>query len=230
MSRSSRLRLLVLAGALGAAVVLWMTRETVLVGVARVLVAEDALQPVDVVVLSGAIPRAAAFEGSELYRAGHVRRALIVTWRPDPLTARVKALGIPQPSPNELIGEILERDGVPPAAIGVVPGDADGTESEIALVAGFVDQNRPASLMYVTARTHTARAKWLLARVVPKQVHLVVRASRFDRFSADGWWEDRDQARDLMAEYLRWCNSVFLSDGFRRSVLPRAAGSPGLDD
>ena len=105
---------------------------------------------------------------------------------------------------------ILERSGIPSSAITVLPSLADGTETEVAAIAAFIKEQGLSSVLVVTARSHTGRTKWLLHRTLGDSVHVSVRSPRFDTFSVEGWWRERDQCREVIAEYLRWTNTLVL--------------------
>jgi uncharacterized SAM-binding protein YcdF (DUF218 family) len=174
-------------------------------------VTEDALSPVDVMVVSNTMPRATALEAAALYQQQVSARLVMTEWVHDPLVEKTRELGIPYldtPAINKLI---LERSGVPSSAITVLPDRVDGTSAEIAAIAGFVARSRVGTVLVVTARSHTARTKWLLTRALPR-VRVLVRSSRYDAFRTDGWWRERDQSREILTEYLRFCNSVLLGD------------------
>lgn len=190
----------------------WLSRGSLLAGLADLLVSEDPVEQTDWLVLSGASARATSLEGVHLYHEAVAQRVLVVTWKEEPLQERIVALGIPQPTANELIGLVLDEGGVPSSSVTLVPSAVDGTELELRVVAEFVRRHGITSLLYVTTRTHTARSRYLLSRQVPRGVRVLVRASRYDPFEATAWWHSRDQARDVMAEYLRWVNSFLLAD------------------
>lgn len=206
----------------------WFGRGALLEGVGDLLVSEDAVEPSEWLVLSGASAGAASLEGVQLYRDRIAPRILVVAWRKSPIQERVESLGVPQFTPSELIERVLTNGGVPAATVSVVPGSVDGTESEIRAVADFARRQGVRSLLYVTSRTHTARARYLLGGRLGQHTRVLVRASRFDAFTSTDWWHDRDQTRDVLGEYLRWVNSFLLADLWRRpSALPNSTSSFG---
>jgi uncharacterized SAM-binding protein YcdF (DUF218 family) len=214
---SGRARL-TLALLLAVSLVLWIFRAPILRGVGGVLVAEDALAPVDVIAVSHANVRASALEAAALYRQGLGRRVVVAECKKDELDARLRELGVPYPASHELVVAILERSGVPRSAITVLPGAVDGTNPEIAVYVRFARREKPATLLYVTSRSHTARAGRRLRREAPG-TRILVHASRWDDFDVDTWWHRRGSTREVMTEYLRWFNTFVLGDYWRsRSV------------
>jgi uncharacterized SAM-binding protein YcdF (DUF218 family) len=165
-----------------------------LISVAQVLVAEEPPVPAEVLVVSIAKSKAAALEAAYLYQQQISARVMLFTWDSEPIAATLRQLGIADPSRTELARMILEQSGVPANAIEVLPDLVDGTETEIAAVATFVRQRMPVSLLFITARSHTARARWLLRREVSPHTRVYVTSSRFDHFAVESWWRKRDQS------------------------------------
>jgi len=194
---------------------LWLARRPLLVAVGRALVAEDALAPVDLLVVSNAATRADALEGARLYREGVSPRVAIAEWYVDPAIAEIRCLGIPLLDATQLTRAVLERSGVPAAAIVLMPGRAEGTEDEVTATAAYLRTDRAVrSVLFLAPRTHTARVRWLLRRRLPDQVRVAVRSAPYDTFSPDDWWHYRDVSREVMAEYLRWLNTRLLGDAW----------------
>src|SRR5262245_23433383 len=172
------------------------------------LVAEGPLESADVVVVSNASPVADAFEAATLYRTGYAQEIVIPRYVPERHVDELHRLGITYLPQTELMEAVLEHSGVPSAAIRTLSDPVDGTEREVAAVAAFVTQQRPRSVLFVTARSHTARSAWLLRRTLPRGVEVIVRSPRDDLFDPGSWWQSRAQARELMTEYLRWGNTL----------------------
>lgn len=207
-ARRRHLGLVVLAAALGlglAAPLLW---RPALRALGTALVAEDALAPADVVVVSNSRTAAAAFEAAALYRGGYAPRIFVPGTAVDPNLENLRSLGIPYLSSSELARAVLERSGVPAAAIEIGSGATDGTETEAAAIAAYVAGQPPRRLLVVAARSHTARMGWLLRRLLPAQSVVLMRSASDDRFQPDTWWQSRDEAREAMMECVRWINTL----------------------
>lgn len=197
--------LLALLGATG--VSLWLARDVVLARAGAWLVVEDPIARVDAIVVSYGGARAAALEAARLYRRGIAPTVVLASWREDPLDAEVAALGIPFAGPTALLQAVLEHGGIPPQAIETLPARVDGTRAEIAAIASFARARHPRTLLFITARSHTARARWLLRGALPDGVRVLVRSSASDQFSPRSWWRSREQSREVVLEYLRWLDS-----------------------
>ena len=170
----------------------------------RALVAEDPIARADLVVVSNADVRSAALEAVALYRAGAAPRIGLMPWRRDALDDRIRAMGVSYLGFTELAAAIMERAGVPPAAVVVLPATVDGTRSEVRAVGAYVREAGIASVVYVTTRSHTARVRRMLLREIGPGAVVSVRAARDDPFRPDGWWRQRATARELVTEYIRW--------------------------
>jgi uncharacterized SAM-binding protein YcdF (DUF218 family) len=195
-------------------VLLWLVRAPILRAVGGALVAEDALGNVDVIAVSHADARADALEAAALYREGIARRVVVAEWKDEYLKRRLDEIGVVIPAPHELVVAVLERSGVPRDAITVLPGPVDGTNTELTVYVRFANRQKVGSLLYITSRTHTARAGWRLRREAPG-THILVRAPRTDDFYVDSWWQGRGSTREVMTEYLRFLNSYLLGDHWR---------------
>ncbi len=205
--------------------VAWTTRAHWLAAVAAPLTVEDAVTPVDVIVVSMAAARADAFEAGALYKAGVSRRLVLPYWQPDPLDGELQRMGVPVLPTTALSQAILERSGVPPDAIEVLQEPIDGLNAEITSVGHALQRPPPRSVLFVTARSHTRRARWLLRRVLPPETALSVRASRRDPFDPQRWWQTRGGGREVAMEYLRWINTFVLRD-FWRGAVPAVPEEP----
>jgi len=192
----------------------WLGRQMLLSGLGSLLVSEDPPQPVAVLAVSNAVASGDAMEAARLYREHISTHIVLFDEVREPVDEEVRRLGVPLLGTTDLARTILERAGVPTADIAVLSHPTDGTGTEIAVLAEYVRQQRPPSLMYITARSHTRRARWLLRRAVSQDVQLLVRAARTDTFTATAWWQSRKQSREAFEEGVRWINSALLGDAW----------------
>lgn len=205
---------------LGMVLVAWQCSDRALTAVGAFLTIDDPLAPVEMIVLSLASGRADAIEVARLYHQGISRRIVLARWQKDGLDDDMRRLGIPWPAPHELATMMLERSGVPSESIEVLEGPIDGLNTEVTTIAAFARETHPASLLYVTARTHTHRAQLLLRRLLPPATELRVRSPDFDDFEPANWWHTRGGTREVAMEYLRWANTFGLRDLWRHASPP----------
>lgn len=194
----------------------WVVRRPLLTAVGSFLVAEDPLAPAEVLIVSNTNVRAVALEAADLYRAGVSASILLPEQRADRLDALLERRGVRLASTTALARAILEASGVPPTAIALLPGPVDGTSAEIRAIVAHAARERPRRILYLTARSHTARARRKLRRELPPGTDAAVRASRYDPFAAESWWQRRGTTREVLTEYLRWVNTFALGDLWRR--------------
>ncbi|HSP96097.1 MAG TPA: ElyC/SanA/YdcF family protein [Candidatus Dormibacteraeota bacterium] len=197
-----------LAAALAAGGVLLLLWRPALQAVGAVLVVDGELAPADLVVVSNSSAVADAFEAAALYRGGYAPRVLVPGSMAEPQLANLHALGIPQMGTMQLVRAVLEGSGVPAAAIESLPDTIEGTETEAALVAAFVQRQQARRILVVTARSHTARTRWLLRHRLPAEVEVIVRSPRDDCFDPHAWWRSRESTREVAFEYMRWANAL----------------------
>ncbi len=193
---------------------LWLGRAAVLTRVGSALVSEDDAGTADVVVISNACTRECALDAAHAWRDGQAGRFVVARWVVNPADREIRALGVPLPDAVDVARGVLEKSGVPPERIEILEDGVDGTNPEIAAVARWATRQRPGTILFMTARTHTARARWLLRRSLPADSRPLVRGPRSDRFVAGTWWHDRNLAREVAGEYLRWANSLLLGDAW----------------
>jgi uncharacterized SAM-binding protein YcdF (DUF218 family) len=200
------------------AAALWVGRSLWMPAIAAPLTTEDTIVPVDVIVVSNAFARADTLEAADCFSAGVSRHIVLPFWQGDAVDREVQALGVPWLSPTELATAILLKSGVPADAIEVLKEPVDGLNAEVASVGRFLRERRPRSILFITARSHTRRARWLLARVAPAETTVRVYAARRDRFRPETWWHSRDSGREVAMEYLRWINTFVLQDPWGTNV------------
>ncbi len=197
------LALLVLGGALAG----WLGRERLLTAMGTLVVAEDPLQATDAIVVSIASARAGSLAAARLYRQQLAPLVIVSRLRETAADRDVRALGVTLLASHDLARAVLERSGVPHRSIAALDEPVEGTEEEVGVLAGFARARKLRSLCYLTARSHTARARWLLRRELPGTT-VVVRAVADPEFTPDAWWHDRGQTRELAIEMIRWMGEV----------------------
>ena len=196
---------------LGAAA-LWIFRAPLLTSTARLLVAEDPWAPADLVAVLSENRVVDAAVAAEAVRAGYVQRVLLLVPAQRPDEALLQDLQIAVLRPHEVATLVLSRLGVPRGAIVIEPLPLRGTNSAVRTVARYARDHGAKRLIVVTSRSHTRRAGILMRRALGPGTTVIVRASTRDEFRPEGWWRDRDQAREVMVEGLRWLNSLVLGD------------------
>src|SRR5262245_14640468 len=103
-----------LTGAVLIGIVAWSLRGMILLGAGQMLVSEDALGPVDMIVVSNAASRSGALEAARLYTERISAQLVVPSWVPDRVDDEIRSLGVPLLSSTDLLVSVLKRMGVPP--------------------------------------------------------------------------------------------------------------------
>ena len=153
-----------------------------------------------IAVLSGDYRRTR--QAAELYRQ-KLADYVILTRTQRPATLRMlDADGIFYPQDEEVSRQVLEKHGVPPAAIVMVGTDLISTAGEaLALQAHFQAasaDDSPKKLLVITSPYHILRARIVLRRALPG-LDIRVVSSSFEEFPQN-WWRDQDAARNVLLE------------------------------
>lgn len=211
-TRARRRLWIALAVAVVAWAGLWILRAPVLTSMARVLVEEDAWAPADLVAVLSETPLSGVAVAAEAVRDGYVKRVLVLATDARSDAELLRRLQITVPPPDEVAILVLVRLGVPREAIVLEPLPGGGTNAAIRAVARYARDHGTRRVILVASRSHTRRAAILLRRALGPGTVVIARASSRDGFEPRGWWQHRDQAREVMAEGLRWLNSLVLGD------------------
>ncbi|MBI2495606.1 MAG: YdcF family protein [Candidatus Omnitrophica bacterium] len=165
------------------------------------LVVEDRFSHADIaLVLSGdAVHRSLA--ARDLYRQGRVDRILVIPEPPDPARDELVRLGLLDPA-FVWSERILMASGVPRSKITFLPEPADGTIQEAMRVRAFLKDEPLASLVLITSKFASRRARFIFRRVLHRQVGTVFCSpSPYDAFNPVRWWAHPRQALSVVMEY-----------------------------
>ena len=171
------------------------------------LVTEDPLQKADAIaVLAGDGGAARTLEAVRLYQDGYAPR-IVLTHQILPKGYEALArLGITAPEERDIQWMVLKAMRVPRAAVVQVAERANSTEKEMVYLARFVGQHRIRSVILVTSRSHSTRARKILARTTAGRIVIISRPTRYDTFDPEGWWRSRRDAKEVIAEYEKLVN------------------------
>lgn len=174
-------------------------------GAARWLAVADALPRADAVVVLGG---AAAYvertrEAARLYGEG---RAPVVVLTNDGLRGGWSQEQQRNPFFHERAGDELRRAGVAADRIELVPGLVTGTHDEAVAVRAYAAARGWRSLLVVTSRYHSRRARWTFRRVFAGSdtaVGLAPAAPGEGTPPAFAWWLSPRGWRLVAGEYLK---------------------------
>jgi uncharacterized SAM-binding protein YcdF (DUF218 family) len=180
---------------------------TVLLFAGRLLVVSDPLpaHADAIVILSGAVTER-VLEAADLYRA-HVAPSVVVTR--EPLRrgdAALRARGVHLPEGDDLTRMALAQLGVPPAAIVRLQRRTVSTRTEARTIARWACKHHLHTLVVVTSRAHTRRARLILRQALGPGIALSIRPSPYDSFSPRRWYRVRRDAKEVLSEYEKLAN------------------------
>jgi hypothetical protein len=184
--------------ALGLAGAIYLGRESLLRGVARVLVVEDPVQQVDAVVL---------FDGDHLYeqaallyRDGLARRILLIEGSPSRLV-RMEIL----PNPAALAQGELAKMAVPANALEILKMDKSGDWNYARRLRDWLNEHPGAHVCLLCDRFSSRRTHCLFTQVLGElsaRVHW--RALPDRRYDEQNWQRDKVGILGLFDGYLSW--------------------------
>jgi len=174
-------------------------------GVGRWLVREDPLAHADaIVVLSGRMPYRA--EGAaDVYRQGYAPQVWLT--RPESPARSLAAIGVHYVGEEDYNREVLMHEGVPAAAIRILPDEVVDTEQEVDEIARALRDARESRVIIVTSPEHTRRVRALWVRLAGKNQKAIVRAAAEDPFDRNHWWRNTRDAYSVVRELLGLLNA-----------------------
>lgn len=164
--------------------------------VANWLSVADQPQKADaILVLAGNYAR--PFQAAELYRQDYAGKVYVsVPVRSDDYRLLDQA-GIPYPRDENVVRQVLLKNGVPASAIEYFGKDSISTAAE-AQAARVLFGKRAPRLLVVTSPYHLRRARMIFADALPgADIRMI--ATSYDPFPA-AWWKDQNAARNVLLE------------------------------
>jgi uncharacterized SAM-binding protein YcdF (DUF218 family) len=199
-----------LFGLVGAGVAAYASRNALLGTIGGFLVVQDEVRPADaIVVLSGSLPDR-ILEAVDLYQQHLAPRIILTREQPLPGLAALRARGATLPEHHEQNIGIAEQLGVPPGAIDVMPTATTSTLAEIRALVEYLRQRSVRSVLLVTSKAHTRRARLIFRTLASPELHIAVCPSRYDPFAAETWWHERAWVRRVVIEYGKLLNFVVI--------------------
>lgn len=169
------------------------------------LVSEDPLQKAGAIaVLSGGMPPR-ALEAARLYRQGYAPKVWLS--HSDEPGQSLLGLGIAYTGEEQYDKQILIREGVPPTAIEILEPPIRNTADEINAISDALAPGPTGTVIIVTSKVHTRRARILWRRLGKPGAHAVIRGVSDDPFRPKHWWANTTDALDVVREALGILNA-----------------------
>jgi uncharacterized SAM-binding protein YcdF (DUF218 family) len=188
----------------------------------RWLITEDALEPAGaIVILSGGIPYRAA-EAAQVYSEKMAPQIWITTPIDPPGLA---GMGIAYKGEEAYNQEVLVHEGVPAAAVTILPMRVRNTQDEEEEIFQEMRRDRITKVIVVTSPEHTRRVKAIWRVLAPKDLQVEAHGAPLDPYDPDHWWRT---TRDGLA-VVRECLGLFNAwTGLRvQSGEPQPESKPG---
>jgi len=200
----------VVLGIAGAGIAAYVGRNALLSAIGGFLIVQDEMHQADaIVVLSGSLPDR-ILEAVDLYQAHLAPRIILTREEPLPGLETLRGRGVTLPEHHEQNISIAEQLGVPAAAIAVMPTATTSTFAETKALVGYLKEQGVHSILVVTSKAHTRRARLTFRALAGPDLRIAVRPSRYDPFSAEQWWHERGLVRRTVIEYGKLLNLVLI--------------------
>jgi len=181
--------------ALLAASLVWVTRE-----LGAWLMVEDRLASARAVVpLGGQVPFR-PMEAAALYRQGWAPEVWISRQAQGAEEAALRRLDIKVPTEVVYSRAVLERLGVPPAAIRVLSQPAENTAEEVRVIARELQRVGGGEVILVTSKPHSRRVRATWLALIGDSPHAIVRYAIAEPYDAHGWWRQTGDALAVSRE------------------------------
>jgi uncharacterized SAM-binding protein YcdF (DUF218 family) len=188
-----------LAALLLGLVLIYLTREPLLIAAAGILTIDDAKVPADYLVILGGDAETRPFTAAALYHQGFAPKVLIFEHK----TNRLTDLGL-VPTHDELYRRVLELEGVPATAIQRLSGVVGNSWDEAQTLQRFLASHHAQRVILVTSAEHTRRARWVFRKVlarIPVEVHMA--PAHHVGFDETNWWKSDEGILAYLHEYLK---------------------------
>lgn len=168
----------------------------------RYLITEDRLQKAEAIaVLAGDGGVGRTLEAVRLYQDGYAPRIILTHQRLPKGYEALARLGITVPEERNIQWMVLKATRVPTTAVLQVNERSDSTASEMVHLVRLLKEHRIRTVILVTDRSHSTRARKILARATGGTMTIISRPTRYDTFDPEGWWRSRVDAKEVLFEY-----------------------------
>jgi hypothetical protein len=139
---------------------------------------------------------------AEIYRQGWAPEVWLFQDEPDNAGAVFARLGIQHPTELDLNQQVLERLGVPKAAIRVLEPPTTNTVSEAQLIAQELRRQGGGKVILVTSAVHTRRAKIIWRLTAGDHLQALVRYDPSEPGDLEHWWRTTQDVQDVEHEVM----------------------------
>jgi len=170
------------------------------------LVTADPLEPAGAIVVFGGEVPFRAMEAARIYHEGSAPKVWLTQGALHDDDLELARLGINRPPEYRYSEQVLERLGVPSAAIQILPQPVQNTAEEVRRIAQAAAAADMRTLILVTSKYHTRRVRILWQALTPGKIRAIVRYSN-DPFDPLHWWRRTDNAMAASREFFGIANA-----------------------
>lgn len=175
-------------------------RRAILRAAGEALVANERVEPADVIVVAQDADGAGVLEAADLFHSGVAMRVAVFADPPGTVDREFIRRGIPYEDAAARSERQLRALGV--ATIDQIPRIEAGTENEGRVLPDWCDEHGFRSVVVVSSSDHSRRLRRVLQRSMKgHQTRVAVRSARYSEFDPDHWWESRGGIRTEIEEF-----------------------------
>jgi uncharacterized SAM-binding protein YcdF (DUF218 family) len=166
------------------------------------LVYEEPLAKADAIFVYAGSQAERPLEAVDLYKAGYAPIVVLTRPKEEPAVDLLASRGITLPTRFSLMREVLDKLGVPDAAIVVPDRIHDSTAAEAETLSELAMSRRWRRVIVVSSKYHLRRVKLASERALRGSgVDIIVRGTKYDTVQPSRWWTERADIRILLWEY-----------------------------
>ena len=152
------------------------------------LVLDEPLEPsAAIVVMGGGFPYRAA-KAAEIYKEGYAKEVWLTQGSKNDRDRDLEAFGMPVTAEHESGRWLLEKLGVPPENIRLLPEPVNNTYSELRVVFAHAKAAGGKPIVIVTSKQHTRRVRVIWNVVSGGAVRMAVRSAPSETYDEAHWW------------------------------------------
>lgn len=169
--------------------------------VGRYLSMEDSVTRSDAIAVLAGTRMDRALEAADLFQRGVAPIIVLTQQRPEQSFALLAQRGIRLPPDEEMTREVLQKLGVPPAAILVPPEVHRNTAQEARTLHQLAVADHWRTLIVVTSKYHLRRAGFAVRReLAGTGIQVAMHGTRYEDVNPNWWWTRRDDWRWVLEE------------------------------
>ncbi len=180
-------------------IILAVMEKPILRGLGGALVAEDTLEPADIIVMPVWAEEAGALEAADLFHDDVAPRVAVLAAPPEPAQLELIRRGILPKDGKSWLTQLLKNLGV--GAVEEISDSVTGTESEGQILFEWCNERQFRSIVVVSTPDHSRRLRQVLHRSMKGgTTKVIVQVARYSDFDPNRWWQTRAGTRTEIEE------------------------------